>query len=244
MSATRRRGAKPAARTGARRGLARASASKRPARTPWTFHPLTPDRWDDLVRLFGPRGACAGCWCMFPRRTAAEWKAEHANNRTAFRKIVAKGDPPGLLAYEGGRAVGWVALAPRATYRRYESSRILLPVDELPTWSVPCFFIDRTQRGRRLTVALLEAACAYAAKRGAPRLEGYPVDPADRMPAAFVWHGLAASFRAAGFREVARRSATRPIMRRELAGVRSRRAGSVAVPRATRRVALRGPHRG
>jgi hypothetical protein len=32
---------------------------------------------------------------------------------------------------------------------------------------------------------------------------------------AFVWTGLASAFRQAGFKEVARRSKTRPIMRRE-----------------------------
>ena len=55
-------------------------------------------------------------------------------------------------------SVGWVAVAPREVYRRFERSRILQPVDEKPTWSVPCFFIDRTQRGRGLTIALLRAA--------------------------------------------------------------------------------------
>ena len=26
---------------------------------------LTPALWPDLERLFGPRGAVGGCWCMF-----------------------------------------------------------------------------------------------------------------------------------------------------------------------------------
>ncbi len=25
--------------------------------------PLTPERWPDLEDLFGPKGACYGCWC-------------------------------------------------------------------------------------------------------------------------------------------------------------------------------------
>ena len=202
------------ARTKAPRGAtARANA---PGAAKWEFHALTPGRWKDLVALFGPRGACAGCWCMFPRMTGAEWKTQGASNRRAFERIVRAGDRPGVLAYEAGRAVGWVAVAPREVYRRFERSRILQPVDEKPTWSVPCFFIDRTQRGRGLTVALLRAACIYAASRGAARIEGYPLEATKPMPAAFAWHGLASAFRVAGFREVARRSPTRPIMRREL----------------------------
>lgn len=202
-----------------RKATTRAPARPRKGATrapKWEFDALTPDRWAELVALFGPRGACAGCWCMFPRLTTGEWKTQGASNRRAFQRIVRAGDPPGLLAYEDGRPVGWVAVAPRQVYRRFERSRILQPVDEKPTWSVPCFFIDRTQRGRGLTVALLRAACIYAASQGAERIEGYPNDPSRPMPAAFAWHGLASAFRTAGFREIARRSPTRPIMRREL----------------------------
>jgi hypothetical protein len=38
--------------------------------------PATPDRWADLEDLFGPeRGGCAGCWCVWPRVSAGEFKA-------------------------------------------------------------------------------------------------------------------------------------------------------------------------
>ena len=30
-------------------------------------HPLTADRWDDLVTLFDRPGDPTGCWCMFYR---------------------------------------------------------------------------------------------------------------------------------------------------------------------------------
>jgi GNAT superfamily N-acetyltransferase len=75
----------------------------------------------------------------------------------------------------------------------------------------------RRHRRRGVTVALLEAAARHAAGRGARVLEGYPVDPkAGRTADTFAYHGLASAFRGAGFTEVARRSETRPIMRREL----------------------------
>jgi GNAT superfamily N-acetyltransferase len=179
--------------------------------------PLTPARWADFVRLFGPRGACAGCWCQFPRLTSPEWKTQGGSNRRAMKRIVEAGDPPGLLAYHGDQAVGWVAVAPRSVYRRFERSRILKPVDDRPVWSVPCFFIARGARGRGITVQLLRAACDHVAARGGRIVEGYPEDPRGRGYApTFAWHGLMAAFRAAGFKEVARRSATRPIMRRVL----------------------------
>jgi len=45
-------------------------------------------------------------------------------------------------------------------------------------------------------------------------LEGYPKDLQGTFPGAnSVWMGLATTFSAAGFKEVARRAPTRPIMR-------------------------------
>jgi hypothetical protein len=95
------------------------------------FHPLTPDRWNDLVDLFGPeRGACAGCWCMWPRLRGVEFKAlEKAQRRAAFRRIVERGPPPGLLAYAGGVAVGWVAVGPRASVKRFDTGKNSRPVE-------------------------------------------------------------------------------------------------------------------
>jgi GNAT superfamily N-acetyltransferase len=122
-----------------------------------------------------------------------------------------------LLAYLDGVAVGWCAVAPRDDYVRLAGSRVLAPVDERPVWSAPCFFVAREARGRGVTVALLRAAAAYAAAHGADTIEGYPLDTRGaRTPAAFAWWGLESAFAKAGFREVARRSPTRPIMRRRL----------------------------
>jgi len=181
-------------------------------------HPLTPDCWADLERLFGPRGACAGCWCMWWRLPAATWRAQRGEgNHRAFREVVRRGPPPGLLAYAEGEPVGWCALAPRAVYVRLATSRTLQPVDDRPVWSVVCFFVARTWRGRGVSRALLEAAKDYARAAEARCLEGYPVEPGRRQADAFVYSGLASAFRRAGFVEVARRSPTRPIMRCELA---------------------------
>lgn len=190
-------------------------ASRRAA---FRFHAATPERWDDIVTLFGERGACGGCWCMWPRLTRAEFQAGVGDpNKRALKRIVAAGETPGLLAYADGEPVGWCALAPRASYGRLARSRTLAPVDDAPVWSVVCFFVARPWRGRGVTRALLDAAAAFARERGARVLEGYPIDPGEkRLPAAFAWHGLASAFRRAGFREVARRAATRPIMRRTL----------------------------
>ena len=63
---------------------------------------------------------------------------------------------------------------------------------------------------------LLQAAARHARANGATLLEGYPTDPHKSQPDPFVFTGLAAAFRQAGFAEVARRSPTRPMMRQAL----------------------------
>jgi len=195
-------------------GKTRSSREPLRARGKVEIHPVTADRWDDLAQLFGPKGACAGCWCMFWRVPGADWKNLNGRqNRDRLRRIVKSEEVPGVLAYVDGRPVGWCAVAPRAEYRRLANSRILKPIDDEPVWSIPCFFVAKEFRGRGLTVKLLRKAVEFAAARGAAIVEGYPVEPAGRYVDTFAYVGLASSFGQAGFTEAARRSPTRPIMR-------------------------------
>ena len=153
------------------------------------------------------------------------------------------GEPPGILAYVNGEPAGWCGLGPRAGFRRLEKSKVLAPVDDRPAWSVVCFFVARPYRRQGLSVRLLREAVRHAAARGATLVEGYPTDTRSRAADAFVWTGLASAFERAGFREVARRSRTRPIMRRPIRGARrsvGRTARTLAVAGGTRH-ATRGP---
>lgn len=180
--------------------------------------PVTPDRWDDLEELFGERGACAGCWCMYWRREHAEYEAgKGAENRERLHQLVAAGDEPGLLATVDGEPAGWVSVTPRVRFPRLARSRIVEPVDDEPVWSIVCFFVEKDHRGRGLSVELLEATKDYVREQGGTVLEGDPIEPSsERLSPAFAWVGLASAFEAAGFEEVARRSPTRPIMRFDL----------------------------
>jgi len=152
---------------------------------------------------------------MYWRRKRSEYNANKgAGNRSAFRKIVQSGAPTGILAYRSGEPIAWCAVAPRADYPVLANSRILKPVDDTPVWSVTCLFVHRDHRRGGVTVPLLRAAVDLAGRKGGRVVEGYPIEPREgKIPAAFAWTGLASAFRKAGFREVARRSATRPIMR-------------------------------
>ncbi|OGS00562.1 MAG: hypothetical protein A3G41_06495 [Elusimicrobia bacterium RIFCSPLOWO2_12_FULL_59_9] len=178
------------------------------------FFPLTPERWQDFEALFGERGACGGCWCMWWRVPRAQWTAQKGEgNKKAFRKIVNSGTCPGLLAYCGGRPVAWCAVEPREAYPVLDRSPALKRVDDRPVWSVTCFFVAKPWRRKGLTVQLLRAAKRFVRERGGKTLEGYPMEPRKgKMPDAFAWTGLASAFGQAGFKEAAR-NGFRPILR-------------------------------
>ena len=181
--------------------------------------PLTPDRWPDFERLFGARGACGGCWCMFWKLSHATFQAQLGEpNHVMQKAMVDSGETPGLLAYAGTEPVGWVAVAPRQGYPRLAKSRILKPVDNQPVWSIVCFFVGRHYRRMGITIDLIEAAVDYASQYGAKIVEAYPVEPKEsNAPPPFIYTGIASAFLKAGFVEVARRSPTRPVMRRTIA---------------------------
>ena len=189
-----------------------------------TFHPATASRWADLEELFGERGACGGCWCVFWRLPRKEFDAgKGAKNRLALKRIVSAGREPGIIAYLSKEPIAWCALAPRQVYVALERSRILKPVDEQPVWSISCLFIKKPYRRRGVSAQLLQAAVDFAKSHGAQVVEGYPVEPSmEKMPDPFLWHGIPSAFKKAGFHEVARRSRTRPIMRFEIQSNRRR----------------------
>lgn len=190
-------------------------------------HPLTPGRLRDLAGLFGQGGDPKFCWCSWFRVRSVDFRsATAATNRETLERAVATteaaGRAPGLIAYRGGEAIGWVSLGPRDDFDRLQHSNVLGPIDDRPVWSIVCFVVARAARGQGVARALLDAAIAYAADHGATLLEAYPVDTTGgRVPAAHAFKGTVSMFENAGFEVVERRranrsSAERPIVRRSL----------------------------
>jgi GNAT superfamily N-acetyltransferase len=176
------------------------------------IYPLTPERWDDLETLFGDNGAVDGCWCMWWRMTGREYDANKGtNNREAFKSIVESGDIPGLLAYHEDRPIGWCSIAPREEFaaRFNNRSPMFKPIDDLPVWSIVCYFIDKEYRHSGVATALLEAAVEFAKANGAQIIEAYPKEAAPpKMTDNFLYTGTVDMYRAAGFIQVAKRQTT------------------------------------
>ncbi len=185
-----------------------------------TVRPLTPDRWPALEDLFGKHGACNGCWCMYWRIGSAYGKRPRGKNKAALRKIVGRGPPPGLLAFDGEVAVGWCQLTPREELPWLNASRLLQRVDDLPVWAISCFYVRRGYRRQGVMSVLIAAALKAARRAKAPALEAYPVDRDEPKSTSNLFTGTASTFARAGFKTVARRRPHRPIMRHDLKGVR------------------------
>jgi GNAT superfamily N-acetyltransferase len=182
----------------------------------YLIRPLTPEHWPALEDLFGLAGASNGCWCMYWRLGPRYHDRPREDNKRDLRQLVESGRPPGLLAFDGELAVGWCELAPRADLAWLTHARYLQPPDDLPVWSIPCFFVRRAHRGRGVMGALIEAAAAVAAAAGAPALEAYPVDTAVPGHTRNTFPGVASAFARHGFHVIARGKPDRPVMRRSL----------------------------
>jgi GNAT superfamily N-acetyltransferase len=184
-------------------------------------HPLTADRLADLDALFCTNKTTAGCYCMWflapSKQVSAGWGDI---NRADFTgRAEAAPEPFGLLAYRDGEPVGWCAAGPRSRYARALRSPILKERDadeDGSVWLVPCFFVRRDARRSGVTRALLGAAVSLARSHRARAIEGFPLNGDRRRSTMEAFLGVEPLFASSGFSVVARPSASRVVMRREL----------------------------
>ena len=167
---------------------------------------LNPNLWRDLEELFGEKGACGGCWCMFCRidkgEKWAEVKGGEAKRR--LKSMVQNGTVRGLLAYTGDEAIGWCTFGKRTDFSRLNRARTLKCDDADRVYSIPCFYIKNRYRKRGVATELLKASVGLLIAEGQTILEGYPVKPTNPrskdIPAAFAWTGTIPLFEKQGFR--------------------------------------------
>lgn len=171
--------------------------------------PLTSRTWEALEELFREGGDPRWCWCQFWRLRSKDFSALKVPQlRERLHEQAGSERPPGLVAFDGERAVGWVSLGPRAGFERIVRSKVIPTIDDRPVSSIVCFAVSSTARGQGVARALLEAAVDHARARGAEALEAYPVrvgdDDAIHAEAAFT--GTLPMFERAGFTVVADRA--------------------------------------
>lgn len=188
------------------------------------IRPVTSDLWPSLETLFGPQGACYGCWCSYFRLAPKQRDALSRDEKKQHLKQVAAAEvPPGLIALEDGVPVGWVQVTPRAHVPRWNTTRtVSRPLEgEDPAdpglWAISCFFVQSSRRGQGLSHALVDAAVAHARQSGARIIEACPVEQARHSRSVGLLAGSVRVFEKAGFEPVAERKPGRPLMRKVLA---------------------------
>jgi GNAT superfamily N-acetyltransferase len=189
----------------ARRRRPPATASPAPTPPPAIeTRDLRPEDFPLLERLFGPSGACAGCWCMWWRLGPGEQLRDIAGAEARRRQeaLVESGRSRGALAFVGGEPVGWVAWARRTELPRLARSRTLACDDADRVHSIPCFFVRAGHRGRGVARALLRHAVRSLRREGATLLEGYPVALGRKVSNAEAYTGTVPFFESEGFRVV------------------------------------------
>ena len=149
----------------------------------------------------------SSCWDIWPRLTGAEHRAEglggpSEKRRAKLTTLAKRRHAPGLLAYRGREAVGWISIGPRLDYHRVASSRATPPVDELRVWVIPCITVRKEAREQGVATALIRAAVSYATERGAPAVEAYPRADRQRVNDEWAFYGTEALFKKAGFKKV------------------------------------------
>jgi GNAT superfamily N-acetyltransferase len=167
--------------------------------------PATLARFADVATILGPKNPQSSvCWCLSHRIDAKTNQSLVGPERGEFvKKLCRRRTAPGVLAYDGGEVVGWAAVAPRSELPFARSTKIP-HVDDLPAWSVWCVRVRPGHRGKGISHALLEGAVAYARAKGAPAIEGYPVDnQGKKVDLTMAYVGTRGLFERAGFTKAA-----------------------------------------
>ena len=171
--------------------------------------PATAGVFDDVATMLGPKNPTSSvCWCLSHRLDSRTNQSLIGPARGEYmRELCGRDVAPGVLAYLDDVVVGWAAIAPRAQVP-FARSRKIPNVDELPVWSVWCVRVRPGYRRRGVARAVLRGAVDYARKRGAPAIEGYPVDnQGQKVDLTMAYVGTRGLFESLGFTKVADTSA-------------------------------------
>jgi len=180
--------------------------------------------FEDLATMLGPkRPEASVCWCLTYRIAAKENAALVGPARGDKVRALMDEGPLGVLAYDGDEVVRWAAVAPRSV-TTFSRSRTIPKVDDLDVWAVWCIRVRPGHRGKGISHALLAGAVAYARSRGAPAIEGYPVENrGEKVEQTMAYVGTRALFEKAGFHEASETKSVicgfpRVLMRLDLRG--------------------------
>jgi GNAT superfamily N-acetyltransferase len=140
------------------------------------------------------------CYCRFWHFAGDKnaWLDRCANakeeNQREHALAVQRGDPDatGLVAMEGGEAVGWMKLVPRASVPKLRNQSVYRALDlgeDEGVWSIGCFLIHPAHRRRGVARALVRASFDFVRERGGRAVEAYPRRSGEPMHDEEAWLG-------------------------------------------------------
>ena len=169
---------------------------------------LTPELRDDYLayfdrEAFSDNPAWAACYCLaycldepgqeFDNRTAAQNRAERA-------AMIDRGEASGVLAYAGGRIVGWCHAAPRPSLKLLDGTAEFAADEPDATGAIVCYVVAPQYRGQGIARQLLDGACEMLRERGLRWVDAYP--PLSARGDAGSYHGRMSMYADAGFEHV------------------------------------------
>ena len=166
----------------------------------YTISPLDESTWDAFAALVEANGGIfGGCWCMgFHPKDDSHADAAHPNRERKLDRVRA-GTAHAALVFDGDDCVGWCQFGPPDEVPRIKNRREYeKDLVDLPDWRIACNFVGKGHRRHGVATAALEGALELIAELGGGRVEGYP-EPADAVPAGFLFHGALSMFERTGF---------------------------------------------
>lgn len=152
----------------------------------FVVEPLSEENVEALVGLFDAAGCACFCRYFHFLGTKNEWLDRLAHDplegarelRASVASASASSLPAGLVARgRSGEAVGWAKVVPLASVPKLRLQGAYRPLDlgdEATTLVVGCLLVHPAHRKSGVARALVRAAQASAATRGASRLLGLP----------------------------------------------------------------------
>ena len=165
-----------------------------------TVQLLDQSTWDAFDELCANSGGFpSGCYCIGFHEEGPTNHAAALNRDRKHQRLLA-GTTHAALVFDGDLCVGWCQFGPPSEVVRIKNRREYDKTRHgaLPDWRIGCNYVRAGHRRQRVASDALGGALEFIAVRGGGRVEGYP-EPAEAVPAGFLFHGALSSFDKLGF---------------------------------------------
>ena len=156
--------------------------------------------WDAFAELCASSdGFPSGCYCIGFHEEGPTPHAAELNRERKHQRVLAS-TTHAALVFDGDLCIGWCQFGPTGEIVRIKNRREYDKTQQgaLPQWRIGCNYVRAGHRRTGVATDALAGALDLIAAMGGGRVEGYP-EPADAVPAGFLFHGALSTFDQLGF---------------------------------------------